>query len=166
MPRDFLRTLSPKQLLQLTGEVIDELTSRDICRTGNNPLSDYTEWLVTKRYGWIRAPNSEQGYDAKDRKTGWRYEIKGRRVTAKNPSRQLSAIRDLEGKHFGFLIAVIYNKNFEIIKALKVPHSVVVGTARRSKHTNSWILHANNALADMPSVEDITQNFVGFDPQT
>lgn len=162
-----LPDLSPKQLLQLTGEIIDELIARGICRTANNPLSDYTEWLVANRYCWVRAPNSEQGYDAEDPATKQRYEIKGRRVSKKNKSRQLGAIRDLEGNHFQFLIAVIYDEHFHIEQVLKIPHCVVGAIARKSSHTNSWILVVNSTIAQPRGVEDITEDFVsGVNPPT
>jgi hypothetical protein len=151
---------SPSELLQLTGAVIDELTCRGICRTGNNPLSDYTEWLISEKYAWKRAPNSEQGYDAEDPISGARYEIKGRRITTKNPSRQLSAIRDLDARHFQFLIAVIYNRNFGIQRVMKIPHLVVAAKGRKSEHTNSWILAANDSLLKEQFVEDLTADFL------
>jgi len=88
---DYLKSQSPKQLLQLTGAVVDELVRRDINRTVNNPISDYTEWLVTRCLRLKLAKTSTQGYDATD-DDGLKYEIKGRRITPRNKSRQLSAI--------------------------------------------------------------------------
>lgn len=165
MPRDLLQTLTPKQLLQLTGEVIDELMSRNIARTGNNPLADYTEWLVATKYGWELADRSVQGYDATDPNTNTRYEIKGRRITPRNRSRQLSAIRDVAGNHFDFLIAVIYDQNFDILQALKIPYEVVQRVGRHSQHTNSLILHARDALLIESGVEDITNQLNSISPR-
>ena len=157
MPRDLLKTLTPKQLLQLTGEVIDELRSRKIARTGNNPIADYTEWLVARSFGWELAGASVQGYDATDRRTDTRYEIKARRITSGNSSRQLSAIRNIEGEHFHFLIVVIYDQNFDIMRAFKIPHEIARSVGRLSKHTNSLILLARDTLLDQAGVEDITK---------
>jgi len=159
MPRDLLQTLTPKQLLQLTGEVIDELISRGIARTGNNPLADYTEWLVATRFGWTLAEPSVQGYDATDPATNTRYEIKGRRMSPRNPSRQLSAIRAIDGQHFNFLIAIIYDGQFEVQRAMKIPREVVQRVGRHSQHTNSVILHARESLLQESGVEDITRQF-------
>ena len=83
------------------------------------------------------------------------YEIKARRVTPTNKSRQLSAIRDIEGEHFNFLIAVVYNKNFEVILALKIPRAVVVAKSSFVKSTNSFKLMADDRLQNEPGVEDI-----------
>ena len=87
-----LRELSIKELLQLQAAATNELKRRDVVRTQNNPLGDYTEWLVAQAMGLELAANSKAGYDGID-SNGTRIQIKGRRITPKNKSRQLSAIR-------------------------------------------------------------------------
>lgn len=149
-----LKEFSPKELLQLDGRIIDELLARDIIRTRNKPVSGFTRWLVSKRLGLILAGNSEKGFSGMDEK-GLRYEIKSRQVTTSNPSRELSAIRDIEGEHFNFLIAVVYDNDFEVILALKIPRSVVVAKSSYVKSTNSFRLMAEDSLRDQPGVEDI-----------
>lgn len=149
-----LKDFSTKELLQLSGKILDELSARKIVRTSNNPVSGYTEWLLSQRLGLTLCGNSEKGFDSTDNR-GVKYEIKARRVTPTNKSRQLSAIRDIEGEHFNFLIAVVYNKDFEVILALKIPRSVVVAKARYVKSNNSYKLMAEDSLKDEPGVEDI-----------
>lgn len=149
-----LKDFSPKELLQITGKILDELSAREIVRTSNNPVSGYTEWLVSKRLGLTLCGNSEKGFNSTD-KSGVKYEIKARRVTPANKSRQLSAIRDIQGEHFNFLIAVVYDKDFEVILALKIPRSVVVAKSTYVKSTNSYKLMAEDGLKDEPGVEDI-----------
>ncbi len=150
-----LKNYSPKELLQLTGKIIDELSAREIIRTSNNPVSGYTEWLVSQRLGLTLCGNSEKGFDATD-KSGVKYEIKARRVTPSNKSRQLSAIRHLDGEHFDFLIAVVFDKTFDVILALKIPRSVVVAKSSYVKSTNSYKLEAKDSLKNEPGVEDVT----------
>lgn len=149
-----LKDFSPKELLQLTGKILDELATRKIVRTNNNPVSDYTEWLVSQRLGLTLRENSEKGFDALET-LGVKYEIKARRVTPANKSRQLSAIRDIEGRHFTFLIAVVYNKDFDVILALKIPYAVVLAKSTYVEATNSHKLMAEDSLRDVPGVEDI-----------
>jgi hypothetical protein len=149
-----LNEFAPKELLCLFGSILDELQTRGIVRTSNNPVSDYTEWLVSQRLGLTLCGNSEKGFDSVC-KNGVKYEIKARRVSPENPSRQLSAIRNLDGKHFDFLIAVVYDKKFEVILALKIPHAVVVAKSTWQKATNSSLLHAKDSLKSEPGVEDI-----------
>lgn len=150
-----LNDFSPKEILQLYGKILDELSARQIIRTSNNPVSCYTEWFVSQRLGLILSGNSKKGFDATD-KSGVKYEIKARRVTPSNKSRQLSAIRDLDGGHFDFLIAVVYDKNFEVILALKIPRSVVVAKSSFVGSTNSYKLEAKDGLRNEPGVEDLT----------
>lgn len=149
-----LKELSPKELLQLDGRIIDELLARDIIRTRNKPVSGFNRWLVSKRLALTLAGNSEKGFSATDEK-GLRYEIKSRQVTTSNPSRELSAIRDIEAGHFDFLIAVVYNEGFDVILALKIPRSVVVAKSRYVKSTNSYKLMAEDSLKDEPGFQDI-----------
>lgn len=156
MSLSFLENLEPKQLLQVTGAVIDELKRRGINRTGNNPLSDYAEWLVEGRLGLKLAPKSMKGFDATDPKTQLKYEIKARRVTPGNSSRQLSALRDLDKKPFDFLIAVVFSKDFDVKLALKIPIKVVKERAKRVDYTNSYKLEAKDSLKNVSGVEDIT----------
>lgn len=151
-----LNSYTPNELLLLSGLILNELQSRGVVRTRNNPVSGYTEWLVSTRLNLRLAANSNKGFDAVD-VSGRRYEIKARRLTPRTRSAQLSAIRDISGEHFDFLIAVVYNKDFEIILALRIPRSVVVEKSSYVKATNSYKLMAEYTLKEVPGVEDITQ---------
>ena len=44
-----LRAMSEVELLQTHSAIIGELRRRKVVKTENNPLGDYTEWLVCKR---------------------------------------------------------------------------------------------------------------------
>lgn len=154
MDFELFEKLEPKELLQLESKILDELQRRDVIRTNNNPVGGYTEWLVSQSLGLTLAGNSEKGFDAVD-KVGVKYEIKGRRVTPKNQSRQLSAIRHLHERKFDYLIAVVFDKSFEIILALKIPHAVVVEKSTYVKSTNSYRLMAEDSLKNVPDIADI-----------
>lgn len=145
---------SIKELLRLQSSVVDELRRRKVVRTKNNPLGDYTEWLVAKGLGLELAANSSAGYDGID-PDGVKIQIKGRRVTPDNKSRQLSAIRKYEEKDFDQLAAVIYDQDFEIIDALLIPHEVVGVYASYRKHVNAHILHLKGPILDDPRVRCI-----------
>jgi hypothetical protein len=101
-------------------------------------------------------PESTKGYDAVDG-AGLKYEIKGRKPTAKNKSRQLSAIRGLDKSQFDFLIAVLYEENFEVKRAAKIPLEVVLKKSTYTKHTNSWIFQIRDEIWDLPGVSDISE---------
>ncbi len=85
-----------------------------------------------------------------------KYQIKGRRVTPANPSRQLSAIRNLDAAEFDHIIGVLFDAEFTVAGAYKVPHSVVREYAKYRKHTNAHILHLRGNVLSDSRVVDIT----------
>jgi len=145
---------SAKELLRLHASVIDELKLRRVVRTKNNPVGDYAEWLVSKTLQLKLAGKSVRGYDATDA-DGTRFQIKGRRVTPDNPSRQLSAIRNLDAGDFDVLIALIFDAEFNVTEAVQVPHEVVVKYATYRKHTNAYVLHLRGEVLEDPRVQRI-----------
>ncbi len=95
-----LEALPTRALLFLFADVMEELRRRDVVRSSNNPVADYTEWLVARSLSLKLRPGSSTGFDAED-KDGKRYEIKGRRLTEHNgvhatqchPRARLAALR-------------------------------------------------------------------------
>lgn len=129
-----------KDLLQLQSSITEELLNRNVVRTKNNPLGDYTEWLVANALGLELQSNSKAGYDAVNSEGDTRFQVKGRRVTAGNKSRQLSAIRNYEDKQFDMLVAVIFDQDFNVIEAVQISHEVIKEYAVYRKHVNAHIL--------------------------
>lgn len=132
-------TLSTPELLTAFGDVLEELKSRGIVRSRNNPVADYSEWIVSKALSLSLQSNSNKGFDAVD-SLGVRYQIKGRRLHPSNPSRQLSVIRSLDSNGFDFLVGVLFNEDFLITEAYKIPHDVTHKYARYSEHQNGHIV--------------------------
>lgn len=149
-----LEARSTLELLRLHAAVIDELKSRGVVRTKNNPVGDYAEWLVSQSLGLELQSNSVAGYDATG-KDGVRYQIKARRVTPDNRSRQLSAIRKLDEADFDRLIGVIFNAEFEVTDAYEIPHEVIAEYSRYRSHTNAHVVHLQGSLLSDPRVKDI-----------
>jgi hypothetical protein len=117
--------MAPIDLLRIFAAVIAELQHRTIARSINNPVADYTEWLVASSLNLHLAGNSRLGYDA-TAPDGTRYQIKGRRVGIETSSVQLSALRKLEQRHFDYLVGVVFEPDFSIRHAALVPHEVVL----------------------------------------
>lgn len=149
-----LKNLEIKELLNLHASVIAELQERNVVRTQNNPLGDYTEWLVSKALDLELQSNSKIGYDGIS-KTGLRVQIKGRRITPKNKSRQLSAIRKYEYKDFDILAAVLFNESYGVIEAYLIPHDVVGEYAVHRNHVNGRILILKGPILTDPRVKRI-----------
>lgn len=147
--------LTIAELLVTHSAVLDELRHRNVIRSKNNPTGDYAEWLVSTKLGLTLQTNSSKGFDATDSQ-GLRYQIKGRRVTPDNKSTQLGVIRNLEGKDFDFLVAVIFDANWQVRYAAKIPHQAVPLLATYRPHVNGHTMHLRPTVFDHPSVEDLT----------
>ncbi|WP_231867844.1 hypothetical protein, partial [Alcanivorax sp. HI0007] len=109
---------------------------RGIVRTDNAPLGDFAEWMIAKKMNLHLAANSRAGYDAISDQ-GVRFQIKSRRVTPENNSRQLSAIRKYDESDFDYLIAVIFDQDYSIIEAYLIPHEIIGKYGRFQSHTNA-----------------------------
>ena len=131
-----LAPLGATELLKLHARVSDELRVRGITRSSNNPTGDLTEFLFCRAFGRSQAGNSNANVDAAN-PGGVRYQIKGRRITPQDSSRQMSAIRDLQGSNFDFLTRTLFNRDYSILRAAIVPIEVVVARATSVPRTNS-----------------------------
>ena len=151
-----LSDLTPAQLLALHARLGDELRDRGVTRSSNNPTGDLAEYLFCKAFGWTQAGNSHANVDAVDC-DGKRYQIKGRRLTRHNKSRQLSAIRDLHGGHFDFLAVVLFNEDYTILRAALIPHSVAMDRAKFVEHTNSHNFMLRDDIWSADGVTDVTK---------
>jgi len=140
------------ELLRLYSELLDELRQRGLIRTNNNPVADYAEKVVIDKLGLEQAQKEAKGYDAVDH-DGIKYQIKGRRITKYNKSRQLGVIRNLDDQLFGFLIAAIFDEFFALTEIWKIPHSTIKRYAKWSKQQNGYILHLQGSLLLDPTVQ-------------
>jgi hypothetical protein len=135
---------------------MEELRSRSIVRSSNGPGADYAEGLVAKAFSLTSNAASTAGYDGVDT-GGRRFEIKCRRLTSNNQSRQLSAIRRLENMHFDVLAGVLFDENFRVMRAALIPYSIVKEHSYFVRQTNSWKFMLRDSVWALPYVEDVTQ---------
>jgi hypothetical protein len=150
-----LAQLNPAELLALHAQIGDVLRSRGITRSSNNPVGDLAEYLFCKAFGWTQVGNSHPNIDAIG-PDGTRYQIKGRRMTHHNCSRQLSAIRDLQGGHFDFLAGVLFNEDYTVMRAALIPHAVAVAHAAFVERTNSHRFLLRDEVWNVHGVRDVT----------
>ena len=85
-----------------------------------------------------------------------RYQIKGRRLTPHNNSRQLGALRELPPHGFDVFAAVLFQEDYRILRAALIPHARVVDLAKRIERTNSWRFLLRDAVWSVPGVRDVT----------
>lgn len=143
-----------RYLLSEYARILDELRKTPVVRSKNNPLADYAEWLVCEALGCTRCPKSTKGHDAT--KGSIRYEIKARRITSDNKSRQLSSIRGIQDKHFDYLVGVLFKADFEVDRAALIPWSVIEAHSKHNQHQNSAIFHLRNSVWELDDVVDVT----------
>ncbi len=139
-----LSKMEDQELLKLFSTLMEELRGRELVRSSNNPVADFAERTAAEHMNLNRLSKEERGYDAIDA-NGKKYQIKGRRVTKHNTSRQLGVIRNLEEKLFDYLVAVIFNEDFSVNEIWKIPYRFVKEHSRFSKHQNGHILIARSA---------------------
>lgn len=149
-------------LLALYARIIKELRSRGFTRSANSPVGDLAEYLFCRAFNWEQAENSKANFDAVDSQDN-RYQIKARRLTHHNTSRQLSAIRDLDGNHFDMLAGVLFRENFGVLRAALVPRAVVVDCAKFQQRTNSHRFLLRDDIWDMQGVRDVTEELRAVD---
>ena len=153
-----IKKFNSYELLDLYGSIIEQLISRKIIRTFNNPVADFAEYLVAQRMNLDLAANSTKGYDALDAK-GTRYQIKSRRIT-NNKSRQLGVIRNLNQNKFDYLVGVLFNRNFNILEVYKIPIQIIYLYAKFSSHQNGHILQLKGKILNDKKIENVTNLFL------
>ena len=149
-----LSKMTLRQLLGLHSGIMEELRRRGVARNENNLTANLSEFLFCRAYDWQKAPNSEKGCSARDR-DGVHYQIKGRRLHRRNESRQLSAIRDLDG--FDTLAAVLLDTEYRVLRAALIPCVVVRKRCKFVRHTNSYKFMLTDDIWDDRRVTDATK---------
>jgi len=145
-----------QSLLKIYSEILKELRRRNLIRSTNNPVADIAETLVALALKLELVEASTAGYDAISKSNGLRYEIKSRRITSENKSRQLSFIRELDKEHFDFLVGVLFGEDFQILKACIIPRSTVQKLAKYVKHVNGWRLMLADSIWNEVGVTDMS----------
>lgn len=147
----------PRALLVSYVDLLDELQRRKIIRSKNNPVADLAELLVINALGLSLARKSTRGFDATDSR-GNRYEIKGRRLTAQNKSRQLSFIRGLKDRKmpFDYLAGILFNDDFSVLRGCIIPVKIILSVSRHRERENAWRLVLHDSLWKLRGVIDIT----------
>lgn len=154
-----LSSLSDIALLSLHSKILSLLHARGVLRTKNNPVGDYAEWRVANAFGMTLLPNSAAGADALD-KDGKRVQIKARRVTPENPSRQLSVLRNYEQQDFDYLIAVIFNEQYAVTDAWQIPHAVIEKYVPHRDHVNGRVIILKGKILLDDAVTNVTSRLI------
>lgn len=152
-----LDNLNEIDLLKLNSTILQELKKRNVIRTLNNPIADYCEWLVAKKFDWKLENSSKSGYDCIDDKKK-RVQIKCRKIESKNASKQLGIIRNLDKNPFDYLIAIIFSNDYEVIEAYKISKKLIRKYSRISDHQNGLILSLKGEILNDKELVNITNS--------
>lgn len=144
---EFFGVLSDEEVGQVWARAMRELRDRGLIRSWNNPVADYAERLVAEELGLELALPVAQGYDATDQ-VGRRYQVKARRLTPQNKSRQLGVIRKLDQNEFDDLIAVVFDEDLVLLEMWKIPHEVVVEFGKWVPTLNGHRIYVKPPLLD------------------
>jgi hypothetical protein len=112
--------------------------------------------LFCKAYELQPEKNSKAGVDAIG-PDGTRYQIKARRCSLQDKSRQLSAIRNLANADFDFLVGVIFSPDYSVYRASLIPYAIVKRLAKQQTHTNSHRFMLTDDVWNESGVDDITE---------
>jgi hypothetical protein len=148
-------SLSVAELLRLQSDIISNLRARKVLRSSNSPSGDYAELLFARAFGWKLQNNSSSGFDALD-DFGCHYQIKCRRMTPENPSRQLSFIRNLPKRPFDRLAAVLLDASFRVYRAAIIPIEIVQEHATFVAHVNAWRFLLRDTVWQIDGVAEVT----------
>jgi hypothetical protein len=161
---DGLQQMSVKKLLRLYKEILRHLEEREICMTKDSPVGGYGEWLVARAFGGRRLGNSNKSVDVLT-PDGIRLQVKTRWLPLERDSRQLSAIRNLDKRGFDYLVAVLLDRNFDVMEAYQLPHAAVARLATRAEHTNSHRLVLTPKVCRDGECRNITDKIRAADPE-
>ncbi len=129
-------------------------SSRGLVRSSNNPIADYAEKVIAERLQLTLVQGSTRGFDAQDGR-GRRYQIKARRLTRHNASRQLGVIRNLRSKDFDYLLAGLFDESFTLKELWQIPHAIIQTHAKHSAHQHGHILHLRGPLLQARGVRSL-----------
>lgn len=145
------------ELLRQFSTILNELRRRRVVRSMNNPVADLAEGMAAVALGGTLAPGSERDYDVAvgDGDRTIRYQVKARRLNADNQSRQLGALRRMDGRGFDFLVGILFAEDFTPIRGAVIPWEVVKARSTYRSHTNAWVFHLRDDVWALPGVTDL-----------
>jgi hypothetical protein len=146
-----------RELINAYARSLDALKARGVIRS-TKVLADYAEWLAAKALGLVLVEGGAQkGYDAKDPRTGLRYQVKARQVAPPYMQPDLRGQGSLDAAPFDLLVGILVDGNFEVIRAAVVPLPVVQARAKRIAYNNGFRIHMASGLLNLPEVVDVTE---------
>lgn len=144
------------KILKEYASILNLLYTAGVIRTYNSPVGDYAEWLVSTKLGLELQKNSAAGFDALDKKTKERYQIKSRWMHSGKNGKHLNVIRDYDKRPFDYLIAVIFGKEFDVEEAYLIPFEIIKEYFNLNEHQNGIVVSLTKRFLADTRIQDIT----------
>ncbi|MBU9828449.1 hypothetical protein J1779_00665 [Rahnella sp. FC061912-K] len=149
-----LQDLTAFELLQINQLSLDELERRNILKIRNNPLHDYTNWLVNNKMNMKPISSNSEGYDLKT-SDGRKVMIIAKRNLLNNNSTMLGVISEKLLKNIDETIAVIYHKDLSIQSAVIIPSGVIYKLGVYNHLQKAYAIRVDTKLVCDPNVVDV-----------
>ena len=151
-----LRKIGCHDLYHLWAESMAVLKERGMWANGS-PLGWYAEQLACDRLCLDPTPVNTHYHDAIGTRDLERYQIKGR--TSSVSAANINGLQDLPGKHFHFLVVVLFEEDrCSMRQAFKIHHSAVLEVAKLpDSGRNGWQFPLTAVTDGREGVEDITE---------
>lgn len=150
-----LGDLTSVELLKLHGQIINELMQRKIAKTRNQPIAEYSKWLVRNKLNLhdVGNPNEKyDGYDDHDKK----YLVRSRQIIDDRAIR-FSVIRNLKNRNFDFLVAVSFDNDIKVTEAYIIPIVVLLEQFEYNEYQNGYLLKLNQFNLNDKRIQNIKQ---------
>lgn len=148
-----VRSLTVRQLLRLTAQIVTELQRRDIVRSRNAPAGDLAEYLVVKAYQGVLAAPAVKSWDVQvgDRKL----QVKCRLVDpGDRRSQSFSPFRSWEFRACIFIVLDCYT--YDIIRAVEIPMETVRALAKEIPWVSGHRINISQIAVPVQGARDVT----------
>ncbi|MBP8227923.1 MAG: hypothetical protein KAX67_07765 [Pararheinheimera sp.] len=151
---------SPKELLLAYEAIKQRLQHLGYSSSHTDPVGQYAEHLVAKLYSAQRTRNGTAGCDLISH-DNLRIEVKCR-VARRDGYVPKTYIMDSNVQsQFDYLVYIVFDKNYEVLRAVGMTVDVFKQVANYVKHANSagkWVYKASEKNMQQPGVDDLTQD--------
>ena len=151
-----LSQAAARDIFTLQGQLMAELRERGVLRTNNNPVADYSEWLVWKAIGSKPLePNSAKSYDLETEEYG-KVQVKARLVSSPVKRGQLQC-SPFRSKGFDYAALVLLSDiDYSVVSAVLLPLDAAEELWAWNNYVRGWRLHMNDKTMKHEQAHDIT----------
>jgi hypothetical protein len=146
---------SVPELIAQYVQILDALRTRGVIRS-QKVVADYAEAIVIRALALEPANEGTRGFDARDPATGSRIQIKARQVAPGVGNLAVGPFRDLAAGLFDELVGVVFESDFSVRRALRVPLDVVRTRSIMVRYDGAARIQLGPELHADPGVRDVT----------